>query len=471
MNIIGANQEEQNIKEKKLMRNIIIAIITLFVVSIILAITIYYLTSQLFKLNVDGQRKSMPANDLFVYDGDTIYVSLKDVAELIGYKYNQGGYKEYNEDPDKCYLESSNEICTFEEDEDTIYKTPVNTIDYEYFTIDVPIKRINDKLYITSTGLELACNLTFNRNIDTNTITINTVTYYANYYTKNNKYSAVSKKFNNQKAILYGLLVTQSIDNTDRNQSGTIYYGISNLNGEEKVGKKYIDIDFIESTQEFIVKTIENKVGIITSDGDTKVAPQYDSMKQIDKDLNLYLVVSNNKQGVIERNGKTLIYPEYDKIGIDSTLYQGNNIKNPYLLFNNAIPVQQNGKWGLYDKKGNKILELEYDGIGCTANSNSTNNIVIIPSIKTIIMAKEYETTDRRRTTYYGFVNYLGREIVGTGLQRVYSTVNNGRREYFMDYNGTTYNVIENIRKIEPKLDELNDESKANKTTEEIRNS
>lgn len=471
MKVVEGNQNQIDIKTKRTMRALAIAIVTLLAISIILFITIYNLKLQLFKFNLDGKNVAMPTTDMFVYDGDTVYVSLYDIAELIGYKYYRGGYKEYTEDTDKCYLESDNEISIFKDDDNIIYKTIPNGIDYEYFAIDKPIRTINNKLYITSKGLETACNLKFNYNSETNTTTICTLPYYLDYYTNNNKYAAARKNFNNQKAILYGLLVTQNVENTVTNQSKSIYYGISTLDDKEIVGKKYTDINFIESTQEFIVKTPENKVGIITSDGETKLDPQYDSIKQIDKDLNLYLVVSNNKQGVIEKTGKILIYPEFDKIGIDSSLFQGNNIKNPYLLFNNAIPVQKNGKWGMYDKKGNLILELQYDGIGCTKNNNTSNNLVIIPDIKTIVVSRNYEDQNNRKTAYYGFVNYLGREIVPTGLQRVYATIRNGRTEYHMEVDGTIYDVITKLREIVPKLDELNDESKANKTTEEIKNS
>ena len=50
MEIIGTNQQEKDRKTKKIMLWISIAIIMLFVISIILFITIYYLQDQLFKL-------------------------------------------------------------------------------------------------------------------------------------------------------------------------------------------------------------------------------------------------------------------------------------------------------------------------------------------------------------------------------------------------------------------------------------
>lgn len=457
MEIIGTNQQEKDKKTKKFMIGITIAIIMLFVISIILFITIYYLNDQLFKFNVDGVKTKMTSSDLFVYEQDKVYVSISDIAPIIGYNFYNGGYKQYSEDATKCYLESTNEVCTFEKDSDTIYKTPPEQIDYEYFTINEPVKRINNKLYITAEGLSLACNLKFYYEPEENTITIYTLPYYANYFTQSYKTSAVYSNFKNQKALLYGLMVVQNVENTEDNyNSKNIRYGIKTLEGKEIVGTKYTAIEFIESTQEFIVKTTENKVGIITSDGDTKVSPQYDSLKQIDKDLNLYLATNNNKKGVIEKNGKILIYLEYDEIGINVAQFQDNDIKNAYLLFNNVIPVKQNGKWGMYDKKGNLIVPIEYNGIGCITNKNTSNNVLIIPDIKGIVVAKEYELEKNKKVTLYGIVNYLGKELVPAALETVYSTVTNGREEYSMTNNGTTYNVIEYI--YEHNLQKLNEE-------------
>lgn len=457
MEIIGTNQEEKDKKTKKIMIWIAIAIIMLFVISIILFITIYYLQGQLFKFNIDGQKVAMPSDDLFVYEQDAVYVSIKDIAPLIGYNYYNGGYKQYTEDASQCYLESGNEVCTFELNSTTVYKTPVGQIDYEYFTINSPIKKINNKLYITAEGLCLACNLKFYYSQEENSVTIYTLPYYADYYTKTYTHSAVSSNFKNQKALMYNLMIIQNMDNTERNNNTrNIRYGIADLEGKEIVGTKYTDIEFIESTQEFIVRTEENKVGIITSDGETKVTPQYDSLKQIDKDLNLYLATSNNKQGVIEKNGKILIYLEYDQIGIDTTQFQNSDIKNSYLLFNHTIPVKQNGKWGLYDKRGNLILPIEYDGIGCVASDRNLNNIAIIPEIKAIVVSKIREDENRRKITEYGLVNYLGKIMVPVALETVYSTVNNGREEYTMIFQGTTYNVIEYANTYN--LEELNKE-------------
>ena len=234
---------------------------------------------------------------------------------------------------------------------------------------------------------------------------------------------------------------------------------------------KHTDIEFIESTEEFIVKTSENKVGIITSKGETKVKPQYDNLKQIDKDLNLYLATNNGKQGVIEKNGKILIYLEYDKIGIDLTQFQNNDVKNSYLLYDNAIPVEQNGKWGMYDKKGNLILPIEYEGFGCIAGTSSDktlNNLLVIPDIEGIVVSKKYELEKNKSVTMYGIVNSLGKELVPAGVETIYSVTTNGRDEYTMIYNGTPIDVIKYIGEMDKTNIKTNQNEEVNELTNEM---
>lgn len=451
MEIIGTNITEKQRKNKKIMKIIIILIVLLLIISIGLFVAIYYLKGQQFKFYTDGKLVSNSAisNDLFVYEDDKVYVSLKDIADIIGYKYYNGGYKQYTEDTSKCYLECKNEVVTFEKDSDKIYKTPTDEVDYTYFTLNEPIKRINGKLYITSKGLGTACNLQIGYDKEKNNMVIYTLSYLANYYMIKYSNAAIEENFNNQKALLYGLLVVQNVENTDKSSSSKdIRYGIHNLENEEIVGKKYTDIEFIEGTKEFIVKTTENKVGIITSDGTTKVSPQYDSLKQIDKDLNLYMATNNNKSGVIEKNGKILIYLEYEQIGIDISKFPTNDIKNKYILFDNAIPVKQNGKWGLYDITGNLILPIEYINLGCiskTSSDRTLNNILVIPEVEGIVVCKQFEI-ESKKLEYYGIYSSTGKELVPVALETVYSITASGKEEYTMINNGNSYDVIKYIK-------------------------
>lgn len=447
MNITGINEQEQDKKTKKIMIGITILLVILLIISIALFITIYYLQGQKLKVKLDG-KTIKTASDLFIFEEGKVYVSIKDIAPIINYKYYNGGYKQYSEDTTSCYLEGENEVCTFENESNKIYKTPVNELDYEFFTIDEEVRIINEKLYISSQGISVACNMQFTYNEKQNEITIYTLPYLVKYYTNASKYSAVSENFKNQKALLYNLLVVQNFENTTTNyDTKNIRYGIYTLTGEEVVGQKYTNIEFIESTKEFIVTTEENKVGIITSSGETKVRPQYDALKQIDKDRNLYLATSNNKKGIIEKNGKILIYLEYDEIGVDTKEFQNNNIKNSYVLFDNAIPVMQNGKWGMYDIKGNIIVPLEYDGIGCISKDKSLNNTLVIPEVKGIVFAQKTKLENNNEGTLYGIINSSGKTLVVQALETVYSITNNGREEYTMIHKNEKFDVIDYVKK------------------------
>lgn len=452
MNIIGTDMAAKEKKTKKIMKIIIILIVVLLLISVALFGVIYYLQGKQFKFSIDGKTigSSAYASDLFVFEGNEVYVSIKDISTLVNYYYFNGGYKEYTESEERCYLESANEIVTFENESDIIYKTPENEIDYTYYKINAPIKRMNDKLYITMEGLCNACNLQMSYNKKSNKIVVYTLQYLTNYYMKKYTNAAIADNFNNQKALLYGLLVVQNVPNTSRTTASNIRYGINNLNNEEIVGMKYTQVDFIEGTEEFIVTTEEKKVGIITSEGITKVSPQYESLKQIDKDLNLYLAKLNGKYGVVEKNGKILIYMEYDQIGIDPTQYQTNNIKNKYILFDNAIPVKRDGVWGMFDVKGNIILPIEYVGLGCISRNSvpgrTTNNILTIPEIKGIVISKQYEV-DKRKYVYYGIIDEQGNELVPPYLETVYSIIENGKETYTMINNGNSINVIDYVQK------------------------
>ena len=272
MELIGTNMQQKNQKTKKIMIAITIAIVLLLITSFALLGVIYYLKQGEFKFYIDG-KISKTSDDLFIFEGDTVYVSIRDIAPMVGYQYYNGGYKQYTEDNTKCYVESENEVCTLEMDSTTIYKTPPENLDYEYYTLTEPVKRINGKLYMTAEGISVACNLKFYYDANANQVTIYTLPYYTNYYVTNYKTSAISENFKNQKALLYDLLIVQNVENTETTNHNTRYgiYKIGTNGITEIVGTKYSDIEFIESTQEFIVKTTEDKVGIITSDGKTKV--------------------------------------------------------------------------------------------------------------------------------------------------------------------------------------------------------
>lgn len=438
---------EKQIKTKKTIKILSITAIILFILSIALVAYIFYVQDSAFKFSVNGTQTSKYASDTFVVEGENIYISIKDFAPLMGYKVFNGGYKQYSEDNNKCYIQNNNEVASFEKDSNKLYKTLVEgEEDYEYFDIEEPVKEINGKLYTTPEGIKIACNIAFRYTAEKNKVEVYNLSYYINKYSAMYPNAVISEKegmFQNQKALLYGMVVMcNDIKASNSNRT----YGVYTLDGKELIGIKYNKIVFQESVQEYLVTTSEKKVGIITAKGETKVSPQYDTLKQIDKDLNLYLATNNNKKGVIETNGKILIYLEYDKIGLDTAKYSSSAIKNPYVLFGKMIPVQRGEYWGAFDKYGNLIIPIQYTSFGCdkgVTNNKNVNNVITIPSIEGIVVYKEIDN----KTRLYGIMSSEGKELVPVALDTVYSITNAGKEEYYMINQNNTYNVEEYVRK------------------------
>ena len=182
-------------------------------------------------------------------------------------------------------------------------------------------------------------------------------------------------------------------------------------------------------------------MGIMSYDAKTKIIPDYENIKQIDKDRELYLVTNNKKQGVINSNGSIIVYLEYDQIGIDSTRFASDNIKNQYLLYNKCIPAKRNGVWDLFDYNGKKITKESYDDLGCAIGSGNkdernANNVLLIPKHEGIVV---------RKNDLYGIIDSDGNSLVPIALQSVYSTTSEGEESYSMIYNNEKMDVIKYI--------------------------
>ena len=428
------DRKEENLNAKKWMKLIGVILVLLFIIVIAIICLMYYIDTTELKISVDGKSMSGLKN-VFIFKEDKIYIPIREFADYVGYKSYNGDYKE--EYFDQVYVQNTSEEAYFNLNSKTIYKKLLNgEDDYEYFEIEEPVIMINNQLCTTIEGAQIAFNILMS--YKENNITIYTLPYLVSYYTEKNENSAISDKdadFSNQKALLHNLIIVKNSNN---------YYGVSSLDGQEILGTKYKTIKFIESTKEFIVTTVENKMGIMSYDPNTykaitKILPEYDNIKQIDKNNGLYLVTNNKKQGVVNQNGSVIVYLEYDQIGIDKSRYS--DIKNTYLLYDKCIPVKLNNKWGLIDKTGKKILEVKYDDLGSTVNAgtisennvNSLNGVLLIPKYEGIVV-KEGES--------YGLVNSSGETYIPSVLTTIYSTTTEGETTYKMIYIGNTMNVI-----------------------------
>ncbi len=356
--LIGGNnydETQEQLKAKKWMKIIAVILVLLLFVSIGMVAYIFYLKAEQLKISINGVQNAKTTASLekilVITEDGKVYVPIRSFASYVGYESGNGGYKQYSEDNTKCYVQSANEVATFSLGSKKIYKILLDgSNDTEYYEIDEPILTMNGQLYTTIEGASVAFNISMSYNQETNTINIRTLPYLVAYYTKQFTNAGISDdngaRFSNQKALLYGMIVVKNAEGN---------YGVYDfVNKKEILGTKYANIKFIESSKEFIVTTVENKMGIMLYDSSTKINPQYDSIKQIDKDTGLYLATNNGKYGVINGSGSIVIYLEYDQIGIDAQTY-ASEIDNQYLLYNKYIPVCRDKKWDLFDLTGRKV--------------------------------------------------------------------------------------------------------------------
>ena len=460
---LGGNnyqQTDEQLKAKKMMKVVGVILVLLLIVVIVLIALMYYIQSTQLKISLDGQTNNALKDVLIIQDGK-VYVPIRAFAQYVGYESANGDYKQYEEDTTKCYVENANEVASFSLDSNTIYKIVLDgNNDYEYYEIEEPVVMINNQLCTTNEGARIAFNLSMAYDQSTNQITIFTLPYLVTYYTAQFQNAGIAddeSSFSNQKALLYNMIVVKNEQE---------HYGVYGLDGNEILGIRYADIKFVESTKDFVVTTLENKMGIMSYDSTTKIRPEYDEIKQIDKDNGLYLATNNGKQGVVNENGSIIIYLEYDQIGIDGTQFEKNNVKNQYLLYDNCIPVRRNNTWDLYDKTGNRLTDKGYTAFGCTRFE--TTNVDGTPN--SLLLVPQYEGIVVQEGEYYGLIDSQGNELLPSVLTSIYLVTNNGQETYEMIYNEQRINVISYIELYVENAGQTNDEAENNNQTQNNEN-
>lgn len=422
---------------------------TATIIAILIGVTVIILMVIIFAM------MSMKENKLAVYidrnlvtvtedtfkftDDGKIYISIKDIATLVGYDAHKGEYKIDVEDDSKMYVEAKDgtETTSFFLNSKIISKVKPNTSDdYENITITEPITEMNGKLYIISDGFTSAFNSTFFYNSEKNTIAISTLPSLVEGYSSilsEYRYSKISEDFDNQKALIYGMIVAA-------NDAGR--YGVVSTAGNEIISPRYEEIKFIESSEEFIITNSSNKVGIAYSTGRNKISVSYDEIKKIDSAEGLYLVKNEDKYGIINSSENIIVHIEYDQIGVDGANFPADNLKNQYILYETIIPVKLNEKWRLLDTKGNRLTNDEYDSVGFLAKDlkgKVANNALTIGDTNTIIISQDGK---------YGGVDVKGNILIPIRYEAVYSITSNGITSYYILFNGTEYNAVELINRM-----------------------
>ena len=479
-------------KEKQSNKKILVIAVTLIVILAIAATSIYFYTAnarkKLLKVYINAvnwsrygdttvvDKKRLAGNSV-IKEGNKYYFAIKDFAEVAGFNFYRGDRT--TEEETKAYIENNSERVTFVSGSKEIrkyyltssYSSGKNSnLTSQVFNIDDTILFKNGKLYISENGIGRAFNVLFKYNQSSNNIQIYTLEYFYSlmsgqikdlFKVNSNTNNESKVVIDNKKALLYNYVINYD--------EATGLYGMALLSDPTKliISKKYKQIDYVEGSDDFIVTTVDGKVGILGKDSLAKVDPKYDSIENIDLNAGLYLVKLYEKYGVVTQMGKIVVSVDYDQIGLDSNI-DDKNLTSRYLLYDNCIPVKLLGKWGFYDKNGNKIVDTEYDSIGCYRVQNADCNaqpLVIIPDLNGIVLGKKFESANKSSSQIlYGIVDKTGQMIINLGAESIYKVVFNNNTSYYYYTSGQSIDIVKAWRE-EMKKRELGEAGTATNNT------
>ena len=124
MNIIDENFVEKEKKANTKLPKIILAIIIVLVIAIIgIVVALGYIENSQLKVSIDGQVQAK-VKDMLVFEGDTVYIPIRDIASYVGYQSYSGDYAERSEAKNKCYIQNDDEIANFVLGSNKIYNFP-----------------------------------------------------------------------------------------------------------------------------------------------------------------------------------------------------------------------------------------------------------------------------------------------------------------------------------------------------------
>ena len=466
MNLEESNEIYNENKQKNTKkRTILAAIIICIIIMVICGVIIFYLNiaeENRFKMIVDGKEVSLNETFLIKDESGNNYINIKELAAYTGYKYTQGDYIEVNENKDSCYLENNYEIVTFKAEENNFFKYIKNkgssisdseqdenvpqtsTNIYvvkskdgtkEDFTTNLPVKIINEKLYIPMDNIYLACNARIT--LTEKRLEIYSLDYLVKYgqgVASKQGYSKISATYENLRAIANNMLILGN-DNE---------YGVMSLtDGKLILSVRYDDIQYVQNENKFYVY-VDSKVGIMDEEGNTIISPkEYELIETFDKEKDLYLVKKEGKFGIINSSGEVILHTDFDAIGInDIDSYKTNELENKNIWHDKIIAVKKGTKYGLYNiENKNLISEFIYDGFGYKTKTTDTlgeESVLIVPTetgVEGIVLNIE---------GLYGIYDVnLKSEVIPCLCTRIYSITNNGVTNYYMEFNGNQLGMKE----------------------------
>lgn len=484
MNLIDENiEKESEEKQKKITKIIIITIIVLIALVIIILLVSIIKKKNTLKFSVNNENKEFKsemflmqdAKTLYTADNGQIYISVRDLANVLGVDFYNDEYKGKGEDKSKCYIKTDNEYTSFLSNSSEIYKvrdnkskneellkknnntsknkeelviTP-NNYEYEYFSINDGVRYVNDKIYASEEAIELGFNVSIFYDQKAKAVKVYTLDGLQKNAESIVKNLAVTEnvEYYNKKLLKYGLVLIKN---------GNDSYGITDYSnyqeGANIVSCKYSNIKFIESLSCLIVTDKETgKQGVLKLelDGNKNVKeiiyPVYQEIQQLSEDGTLYLVRENDKYGIIKITEnendvvtESVLKTEYQTIGIpDYSKYE--NMETRYMINRKYIPIKANNKWGLASLEGTIIIIPRYDFIGCDKGEEASGGpVVCIPNLQNgndaVVFGNTYTIGEDNKATVekYELIDVASKEKIGFDALEIYSVIDNNKNVYYM---------------------------------------
>lgn len=165
-----------------------------------------------------------------------------------------------------------------------------------------------------------------------------------------------------------------------------------------------------------VFKNNKDKFGAINTAAEIIIEPKYDDIQYVQETKD-FIVTYNGLKGIIS-NKQTKLNVSYDEI--------------EYINYANLYAVTSNKKIGFFDANGNKIIDFQYDDIGSKTQVKNAKSVQYVTT-KGLLVVKS--------NGKYGLINLEGTPIVGFELEDVYSSIYNGKLEYYVVVNGNTLNL------------------------------
>ena len=422
---------------------IIISIVFLVIILFVILGLIIYLQKSILNIEIDGVSENDIA-EIIVFDEedkDEIYFPIRRMAAYFGYDSYNGDYPEKSEDSTKCYVSGNGEVTVFSLDSNIIRKV-INSNNSSYeekYELDQKVKQINEELYTTRQGIEMAFNSRISYNKEANNISINTIQYLAKQYNtfviKNYGYAGIKLDDVNVSMIFDDMAIVQNYYKTA--------YGVIQLStGKILLEAKYDDINYLKNTQDFLIKT-NGKYGVISKNSRTIIQPEYDYIGILSDKYGYYVVRKNEKYGILNTSGEQILYPEYDGVGVNNInkfKYIGNCTS--YVLLDNLIPIWKEDELTFYNIKDKKLMTTNYLGVGCETNVATQNNALIIPDVDLLVVLGDNK--------YYTMIDENGKDVFDgqISLNSIYSITNSSGTIYYMtSLSGQTFNVLDTLKR------------------------